>query len=301
MRIAVVGSTGFVGSAVARAILDHGHDLVSIKAPRILIRGRTESDIYGEVAAFPEERLSPLLMQLQGVDAVVNAAGMASPGASLTDELVGANSGLPGLLVRAAMISGSQRLVHVSSAAVYGQARVLDESAIPRPASPYGYSKWWGEQVAKAIAETRSPNATELVVYRPTSVHGEGRPVTEKVRKLAGSCISSVAAPGDAPTPQVMVESVASLAVHLLEQSNPPSTPVLHPWEGWTTASFLEYMGDGREPVQLPVQLVNSILALAYLIGRLHPRLNANARRLDMLWRGQATITHDVAHPEDVL
>ncbi|MGC0249429.1 NAD-dependent epimerase/dehydratase family protein [Pseudactinotalea sp. Z1748] len=318
MRIAVLGASGFVGSAVCAAARHAGHHVLEVPAPRLTTAARGTDAVLAQ-AVRADDDATTLAADLTEAEVVINAAGLATPGAGMTDDLVGANALLPGVVKRAAARAGVERVVHVSSAAVHGEAKVLDPGADPRPTSPYGWSKLWGEQVASAAglhqpptpgaghsdpgvaqpdhgakqsdrgarrADHGAPGPT-VVTYRPTSVHGPGRGVTDQVRRLARSPLSCVAAPGDHPTPQVMVEQVASHALHLASATEVPTGPVIHPWEGWTTSSFLQHLGDGKRPRRIPRPLARAVLAVAKTAGRLHPRLGANARRLQMLWFGQ--------------
>ncbi|MGC0272904.1 NAD-dependent epimerase/dehydratase family protein [Pseudactinotalea sp. Z1739] len=318
MRIAVLGASGFVGSAVRAAARHAGHHVIEVPAPRLTTAARGTDAVHAQ-AMMADDDAATLADRLTEAQVVINAAGLATPGAGMTDAVVGANALLPGVVVRAAALAGAERVVHVSSAAVHGEARVLDPAAQPRPASPYGWSKLWGEQVASAavLQSPPTPGAGQpergagqpdhgvgqpdrrprrgdhgasgptVVTYRPTSVHGPGRSVTDQVRRLARSPLACVAAPGDDPTPQVMVEQVAAHALHLATAPEVPTGPVIHPWEGWTTSSFLQHLGDGRRPRRIPRPLARAALAVAKTAGRLHPRLGANARRLEMLWFGQ--------------
>ena len=316
MRIAILGASGFVGSAVASAAKAAGHDVVAVPAPRIRSSARGTQPVIraadalaadalgagapapagpdaetplagapedgGTTAAAPRDHHAELLKDLTGAEAVINAAGLAAPGSAMTDQLVGANAVLPALVARAAAGAGATRVVHISSAAVHGDAPVLDPAADPRPNSPYGFAKRWGEQ-----AFNDAGAGIEAVVYRPTSVHGPRREVTDMLRRLARSPLASVAAPGDDPTPQVMVDQVAALALELATTAQVPTAPVIHPWEGWTTSSFLQHLAGGKRPLQIPRPLARAVLATAKTAGRLHPRAAAQARRLEMLWFGQ--------------
>lgn len=283
MRIAILGASGFVGDAVHHAATVAAHDAVAVQAPRLRTGARGTQPVR-QAAQMADDDAASLATRLHRAEVVINAAGLATPGAAMTDALVGANALLPGVLARAAGSAGARRLVHISSAAVHGDAPVLDARAQPEPASPYGFSKLWGEQAALVLGRRAG---LEVVIYRPTSVHGAGREVTEMIRRLARSRVASVAAPGDDPTPQVMVHRVAEFALDLATADECPDHPVIHPWEGWTTSSFLAHVGDGRRPMMVPRLLARGLLAGAKAAGQWHPGIGAQARRLEMLWFGQ--------------
>ena len=179
-----------------------------------------------------------------------------------------------------------RRFIHISSAAVHGSAPTLDESADVVPCTPYGMSKHLGELAAQLCAS----ESIALVVYRPTSVHGSRRALTRSLAAFSRSRLSSVARPGDRPSPQVLVENVASTAVFLAATPQTPPAVVLHPWEGVTTAALLHGLSEGAPPRQIPVSVARSLVAVAQLAGRLRPSTLATARRLDMLWFGQRQV-----------
>src|SRR4051812_33976960 len=98
MKIAVLGGSGFVGSAVLRAI-----EGTAVPAPRLSTDAREVDALLLEAAAHT--------LDLTGYDVVVNAAG--DPDASSTDldRLVGANALLPVVALRAAEKAGVRRFV----------------------------------------------------------------------------------------------------------------------------------------------------------------------------------------------
>lgn len=291
MKIAVIGASGFVGRAITHAAETAGHEVVKLSAPRFSCSRRTPNEICLEILDLQTIETEKLSRSLTGVQVVVNAAGLATPGSRLTDSLVGGNALLPGVIVAAAISAGAKRVLHVSSAAVHGDATTLDSSETPIPTSPYGQTKLWGETVAKKIGK----NNIEVVIYRPTSVHGSGRRVTELVTRIAKSPLASVSKPHDAPTPQIFVEDVGNFALELVTQSKVPATAVIHPWAGWTVSSFLERMGDGHRPIVIPRNFALLMLGTAKFFGKFNSGVLANARRLEMLWFGQKQVgkNHD--------
>lgn len=279
-RVAVLGASGFVGAAVAEALQHRGADVTRMPAPRLRTQARSARGLrletHGETVDF-------LAAQIKGATAVVIAAGLADASAGDADGLYGANSLLPELVARAvekvqATDRSVVRLVHVSSAAVQGRARQLDETRATAPFSPYSKSKALGEEMLAGHKDT--------VIFRPTSVHGPGRSVTRRLASLLRSPLASVAGSGDAPTPQVLVSNVGdAIAFVALVEGAPPAV-VLQPDESLTTASLVRIVG-GREPRHVPTSVARGLVSVMMLIGRGSGRAAGVGRRLEMLWFGQ--------------
>jgi hypothetical protein len=180
-RIAVIGASGFVGSAVVDAARSAGHDTLSLSGPRLATADTTHENVITALAA-----------QLGDVDVVVNCAGNPDASAARIEDLEAANSVLPGVIGAAARRAAVPRYVHVSSAVVQGRLPVLDSSDRVDGFSLYARSKIDGETRARA----QGPRTT--TVYRPPSVHSPTRRVTRQLTAIARSPLSTVAAPGDA-------------------------------------------------------------------------------------------------------
>jgi nucleoside-diphosphate-sugar epimerase len=223
------------------------------------------------------EAVADLRDRLLGCSAVVNAAGIAVATQGLTPELLGANALLP-VVVEAARPPGA-RLVHVSSAAVQGSRPELDETSELAPFSPYSRSK--------ALAEQALAGRPHVVVYRPTSVHGAGREVTRTLVRVLASPLASVAGRGAGPTPQVLVSNVGDgIAFVTLCEEDPPPV-VLHPSEGLSVADLVRRLG-GREPRHVPDRIARTLVATGRRLGRHQSTVAGVARRLELMWFGQA-------------
>jgi nucleoside-diphosphate-sugar epimerase len=272
-RVAVVGATGFVGSAVAAAAEGAGHAVLRVAAPRLSGAASDRPDA--------EAVVRELAVALQGADVVVNCAG--NPDASSADvlSLRAANAVLPGLVGAAARSAGVERYIHVSSAVVQGRRPVLDDTEALDAFSPYAVSKAEGELAARA----HGPE--ETTVYRPPSVHGAGRRVSRQLARIASSPLATVARPGTRPTPQTHIADVADALLFLATTPRVPPRVVHHPWQGHTTAGLLTVLADGREPVQIPGSLARALLRVGGLVAHLAPRLGPHLRRVEMIWFGQ--------------
>ncbi len=277
MTVAVVGASGFVGAAVVKALADRGVESRPIVAPRLPPVGPEEA---ADAVARSTAALRDLASKLKGCRAVVNAAG--DPDASSCDlpALIAANAALPLLVHQATERAGVPRLVHVSSAVVQGRAALLDETPHTQPFSAYSESKALAEGLLLVAPEGR------VVIYRPPSVHGADRRITRTLVAVARSPLASVAAPGNAPTPQAHIDNVGDAVAFLAVCSQQPPAIVMHPWEGFTTAGLLQLLGR-REPRLVPRRPAITATSLLHHIGTKVGPVAANARRLEMIWHGQ--------------
>jgi len=277
-RVVVFGAHGFIGSAVVTALRDRNVDVVTMTTPRL---PGSDADLAAAAVRANDELVGRLAEGIRGADAVVNASG--NPDASESDErcLTAANAVVPGVIAAAVSTAGVPRFVHVSSAVVQGDAAILDESVVTSPFSPYSRSKATGERLALEYA------ANSCVVYRPASVHAASRRVTQLTAAIARSPLATVAGSDDRPTPQALVGNVADAIAYLATVNRQPPRVVIHPWEGLTTAHLLELLGR-KQPRHIATFMARTVVALLRVLGRFRVRMAANARRVEMLWFGQA-------------
>lgn len=174
MQMLVTGGAGFVGSALARRLVRQGH---SVRVLDDLSAGdpdRLPEDVSfqrGDVNDVPR-----LWTLLQGVDCVYHLAARVSVQESLRYprdyNLV--NVGGTVSVLEAMRDVGVQRLVFVSSGAIYGQqsTQPVAEWMTPNPDSPYAVSKFAAEQYVCTIGRLWG---VETLCLRVFNTYGPGQ------------------------------------------------------------------------------------------------------------------------------
>jgi hypothetical protein len=264
---------------VSAALVARGHEVLSVRGLRV-------HDVHPDEltsGVWNDPRLSERIQErLAGADAVVLAAGNPDASSVHEEQLFAANAALPLVVARAlADMSTRPRLVHVSSAVVQGRKAVLDASRDTDGFSAYSRSKIMGEELIQREL------GSGYVVYRPPSVHAADRRVTRAIVRLAHSPLRSVASPPEAPSPQALIQNVADALAFLATTPFEPPPVVIHPWEGVTTGSLMRSLG-GRDPRVVPRPLAMAAVRLLRLTARVWSGLEANVRRVEMMWFGQA-------------
>jgi nucleoside-diphosphate-sugar epimerase len=296
MRLAIWGARGFIGRAIVKAASAAGVELIQV--PRLDVSGinGTHHSLHLDVERWLDthgvER-KEMHDLLTGADAVVNAAGLAGPEESDLPRLMAANAVLPGVIANLAAEAFVPRLIHVSSAAVQGRMDPLDETATVRPFSPYSSSKAAGELM---LSEPGVQLPGEVIVYRPTSVQGNDRTITQSLVRLASRGFLPVTGRGDAPLPICLVENVAAGVLHVAQMQSPCPRICLQPWEQMTTRLLLEAFGEEPKLIRVPRVAVRLGCGTArHLVGGSSPR-EAKLRRLELLAFGQAVDASALEH-----
>jgi nucleoside-diphosphate-sugar epimerase len=289
VNLVVIGASGFIGRNVVAYGRSVGIDVQPLRAPRISPVSDEPPD--GREAARRGRRANAeafraLCRSLEPFDVVVNASGLANPAATDWPLLRAANVTLPAVVAEAASAAGARRLVHVSSAAVQGRLDPLDESPRWFPLSPYARSKADGEQVLLSDVGAPLSRPPEVLVYRPTSVVGGGRPVARQLVEVARTLpFVPVAGAGRQPVPVALVENVAAGIVFAATM---PACPpiVVQPSEAMTARRLWEIFG-ARRMVSVPERLAQASLRTAARVAGSRPQLTARLRWAELALVGQ--------------
>ena len=171
--IAVTGAGGFIGSHVVRALDCAGIAVRALLGPA----ADTVVDAPAGVAVMRGSVNDRATVErlVDGASAIVHLAGPPSVVGSFDDPAGFVRVHVEGTatLCDVASASGVRRIVHVSSAEVYGRPDenpVAEQSPL-RPRSPYAASKVGAEAIVGAAARA---GRFETIILRPFSVYGPG-------------------------------------------------------------------------------------------------------------------------------
>jgi dihydroflavonol-4-reductase len=176
MKIFVTGASGLLGNALVRQLLQQGKQVVALY--RNSIPGSYTSAEQSRIEWVKGDIFDVMLLQqvMQGCSRVYHCAGLVSFNPKRTADLMKVNVEGTANMVNAALASGVDKFVHVSSVAALGRKRnnevvtenvKWDDTSNP---SVYGKTKYLGElEVWRAIAE-----GLQAVIVNPVIILGKG-------------------------------------------------------------------------------------------------------------------------------
>lgn len=283
----VVGASGFVGRGISEAIESAGYPVSKCTAPRLSADSDWSAERVVESMSDFVGEIEWLADRFSDHDIVVNAAGLATPGAPDSRSLFGANSVLPVVVLLAARRAGVSRYIHISSAAVQGRRRELDSSWDHQPFSPYSRSKAVAEASLRLVLDDADLE-TDVRIVRATSIQDDTRETTKQLIRFARSPFASVAAPGGAHSPVSTLGGLADFVLAIGADPVREFSVSVQPWEGLTVQDVIRKYGM-KEPLRLPASLCHFALEIGYLLAKLRfPGIESIVRRAEVLWFGQS-------------
>jgi UDP-glucose 4-epimerase len=173
--ILVLGSAGFIGSAICAQLSRMGHPVIALGRSETDRRDGNVTHVRGSI----EDR-QLLRDALTRCKSVVYAAALTTPGTSANDPALEVLGNLLPLsrLLECAPEFPERRLIYLSSGgAVYGDSTGdVRESDMLRPRSYYGAGKAAAEALLHACVAGSSWSS---VVLRPSNLYGPGQRVTK--------------------------------------------------------------------------------------------------------------------------
>jgi len=186
MNVLVTGGAGFIGSHVAEALLERGHEVVvldnldpfydvEIKRQNVERCREIGADRYEFVeGSITDVALVERLFHVHDVDVVYHEAAMAGVRQSVDRPRQYEENNVAGLLtvLDAAAKNDVDRFVNASSSSVYGRPEYLpyDEAHPNRPQSPYATTKLAGEHYCRLYDDLHDLPTVSLryfTVYGP--------------------------------------------------------------------------------------------------------------------------------------
>jgi UDP-glucose 4-epimerase len=188
LKVFLSGAAGFLGSHLADAFLQAGHEVVGC-----------DNMIGGDLNNLPEGirfeeadccDVAAMKRLTAGVDLIYHCAAIATEGLSVFSPALIAKhvyENTAGILVGAAS-NGVKRFVYCSSMARYGVGDPpFREDQPARPEDPYGIAKYAGELLVANVAET---HGMEYVIAVPHNIIGPRQKYDDAFRNVASIMIN---------------------------------------------------------------------------------------------------------------
>jgi len=165
MKLLVTGGAGYIGSIVAKQLLENGHQVTVLDN---LERGHRAAVPAGAELVVGDllDRAAVDAAVADGFDGALHFAALALVGESVShpERYYGTNVGGTLNLLQAMVAAGVPRLVFSSTCAVYGQPDEvpIPETAVPRPINAYGASKLAADLMIRDFCTAHGLGAVSL-------------------------------------------------------------------------------------------------------------------------------------------
>jgi UDP-glucose 4-epimerase len=193
-RVLVTGGGGFIGSNLARRLLERG-DEVRVLDNFSTGNRRNLADVADELEIVEGELRSYERVHnaTRGVEIVYHQGALPSVPRSVQDPLTTSAVNVEGTLnvLLAARDEGVRRVIYASSSSVYGNTGTLPrvESQFPDPISPYAVSKLAAERYCVSCARVYG---LETVTLRYFNVFGPGQDPTSQYAAVVPRFIAAI-------------------------------------------------------------------------------------------------------------
>lgn len=173
VKILVTGGSGFIGSAVVKALVENNHEVIVYDVETWGSEKENIKCIRGNIF-----EMGPLTEVLKECDGVIHMVGLPDARIAHQHPQISFDLNVKSLqvLLEAARQSSVSRLIFPSSAAIYGavdQSPVSEETP-PKPTSIYTYHKYIAEKLAEAYSLNYGMYITALRLFNVYGTKGEG-------------------------------------------------------------------------------------------------------------------------------
>jgi nucleoside-diphosphate-sugar epimerase len=194
--VLVTGGGGFIGSALARALVARGDDVRVLD--NFLTGSRARVPDGAELVEADLRDAAAVADACRGAEVVFHQAALRSVPKSVDQPRLATECNVMGTLsvLMGAASAGVRRVVYASSSSVYGQRLdVLREDDMPDPRSPYAASKLAGEQYCRVWTHLHGLSTVSLRYF---NVFGPGQSPDSKYSAVFPAFISALLR-GEAP------------------------------------------------------------------------------------------------------
>ena len=178
MNILIIGGAGYIGSHVARELLDRGHQCIVYDNLSSGLRENLFPEagfIHGDILDYPALRDA----MAGGCGALIHLAAFKAAGESMLSPDKYARNNITGTvnILNAALETGVKNIVFSSSAAVYGEPEYLpiDENHPTRPENFYGFTKLEIERMLGWYEKLRGLRYASLRYFNAAGYDVKGR------------------------------------------------------------------------------------------------------------------------------
>ncbi|MDR2756414.1 MAG: UDP-glucose 4-epimerase GalE [Planctomycetaceae bacterium] len=155
MNILVTGGAGYIGSHAVRKLVEGGYSAVVLDNLSYGHREAVPDNVPFYQVDLKETGQIETILRQHHIDVVMHFAALISVGESVQQPLLYYRNNTAGAmsLLEAMGRVGVRRFVFSSTAATYGEPEEIPifETTKQQPINPYGYSKWFVEQILRDI------------------------------------------------------------------------------------------------------------------------------------------------------
>ena len=274
-RVFLTGGSGFIGGHLVETLLARGYELWALVHNRPLPAHERLKTVRGDIC--DEETLK---RAMNGADILLHLASALGSSAIGKQEFRRINALGTESVLKAARTAGVGRVVHLSSAGVYGSIRrgeIAVETTPPRPKTIDDKTKLEGEEIALRFAR----EGMDVVVVRPGWAYGPGDRRTFKLVRAVRSGRFIMATRGDRFQTPVYISDLVKGILLAKEKGQKGEIYNLAGGEILAVRDMVSEIASvcGRKLPQvfipaLPARLAAVLLELAFLPLRREPPLN---------------------------